>query len=659
MGAEPTAITRLIVTALLVFGLTMPAIGQEGSGAPVSPPAASMTIGTPPASPEATAGPQSSQDPPQPTAQEPAQPMPQEPSQPAPQEPSQTPASPQTPAPATGQPKPPAAPTDQVGMPDVSSTPPPPDPNARKLSIDDAVQLALENNLNLKVVRLNPLLQDLEIANARSSWIPRFTNDWSYRDNQQPSESVFESTGDVTTSQALTGNFGFEQLLPWGTQYSVGFNNFRNKSNSPFSEVNPSTSVDLQLSFVQPLLRGFRIDAARQSLIVSRMGREISDIQLRDDIIATTRNARNAYWDFVNARGQLAVARRTLAVSEQQLRENQKRVEVGVMAPIQVIEAEAEVAQNQSDVIFASTQVEQAEDALKAVLFDPSAPDYWTMSLEPIDEPTVRLEPVNVEAAVKNALENRTDLRQARAQLQINDVNIRYAKNTTLPDLSLNVGYTTTGLGGTGFLRGEPTPTDPFGQIIGEQTRGYRDVLGDVFGLDFPTWSVGVNFSYPLGRSSQDVSLARAQLQQRQARLQIRDLERSIRQEIINLGRDVNTNARLVQSTRVARELAERNLEAAQKRFAVGLINQFEVIQRQRDLSNAQFTELDAMITYAKSLVDFEAAQEGAIFGGGGVTSASPGSGVGGGGTFGGGGDTLGGGSGIGGNGNFTGNGVP
>ncbi|MPZ16766.1 MAG: hypothetical protein GEV06_02445 [Luteitalea sp.] len=624
MGAESTAITRLVVTALLVSGLAMPAIGQERSGEQVSPPAASMTIGAL----------QASQDPPQP----------------APQEPAQTPP-PQTPAPAPSEPEPPPAPTDQVAMPPVSSAPQPPDPNARSLSIDDAVQLALENNLNLKVVRLNPLLSDLDIANARSSWTPRFTSDWSYRDNQQPSANFFESSGDISTSQALTGNFGFEQLLPWGTRYNVGFNNFRNETNNPFNEVNPSTNIDLQLNFTQPLLQGFRIDNARQSLIVSRMGREISDVQLRDNIIATTRDARNAYWDFVNARGNLAVARRTLEVSEQQLRENQKRVEVGVMAPIQVIEAEAEVAQNQSGVISAETQVEQAEDALKTLLFDPSAPDYWAMHFEPADEPTVRLQPVDIEAATKNALANRTDLRQARMQLEINDVNIRYTKNTTLPELNLNVGYTTSGLGGTALIR-EETPGGLPGPVTGEETRSYSDTLGDVFGFDFPTWTVGVSLSYPLGRSSQDVSLARAQLQQRQAQLEIRNLERNIRQEIINLGRQVNTNTRLVQSTRVARELAERNLEAAQKRFAVGLINQFEVIQRQRDLSGAQFDELEAMITYAKSLVDFEAAQEGAIFGGGGVTSASPGSGSVGG--------NLGGGTGsTGGNGNFTGNGVP
>jgi outer membrane protein len=655
MGAESAAITRLIVTALLVFGLGMPAIGQGQSGARVSPPAASMTIGASPASAKATAGPQSSQDPPQPAPQEPAQPTPQEPAQPNPQEPSQTPAPPETPAPATGQPKPPAAPTDQVGMPQVSSTPPPPDPNARKLSIDDAVQLALENNLNLKVVRLNPLLFDLDIANARSSWTPRFTNDWQYRDAQSPASSFLEGEGQVSKNRTFAGNFGFEQLLPWGTQYRVGFNNDRQTTNFGFSDVNPSTSIDVELSFVQPLLRGFRIDGARQSLIVSRMNREISDVRLRDNIIATAWEARNAYWDFVNARGQLAVARRTLAVSEQQLRENQKRVEVGVMAPIQVIEAEAEVAQNQSGVIEAETRVEQAEDALKSVLFDPSAPDYWAMHFEPTDEPTVRLEPVNIEAAVKNALDNRTDLREARTQLQINDVNIRYNKDTTLPDLNLNVGYTTSGLGGTQLQRGDgPVPGVP-GPVTGEITKSYSDTLGEVFGLDFPTWSVGVSFTYPIGRSSQDVSLARARLQQRQAQMQIRDLERNIRQEIINLGRLVNTNARLVQSTRVARELAEENLQAAQKRFAVGLINQFEVIQRQRDLSNAQFDELRAMITYAKSVVDFEAAQEGAIFGAGGVTGASPGSGTGGG--------NLGGGTGgngnFSGNGSFSGNGVP
>ncbi|MPY89304.1 MAG: hypothetical protein GEU99_15425 [Luteitalea sp.] len=582
MGVESSAISRLLVTALLVSGLAVPAIGQEHSGARVSPPGVSLTIGAPQA----------------------GQPQP-----------SQTPP-PTTPA----QPEAPAAPTDQVMPTPGPADQPQPDPNARQLSIDDAVQLALENNLGLKVVRINPLLSDLGIADARSNWTPSVSSNWSYQDAQSPPSSQLEGAQDISLDQTLTGDFGFEQLLPWGTQYRVAYEHSRSESSNFFSAFNPSTRANVSFSFVQPLLQGFRIDGARQSLIVSRMDREITDYQLRNSVISTTRQVRNAYWDFVNARGNLEVARRTLSVSEQQLRDNQKRVEVGTMAPIEVIEAEAEVAQNQSDVIATEAQVEEAEDDLRTLLFDPSSPDYWERHFEPTDEPTVRLEPVDVDSAIKNALANRTDIREARKTLEINDVSVRYAKDQTLPSLGLQVGYQAGALGGTEPIRGpSDNPFEP-GPIIGEETRSYSDVLGDVFGLDFPTWSVGVNMSYPIGRSSQDVGLARARLQQRQAQLQIRDLERNVSQEIRTLGRQVNTQIRLVQSTRVARELAEKNLEAAQKRFAVGIINQFEVIQRQRDLSERQFQELDAMTTYAKSVVDFEAAQEGAIFGGGGVT---------------------------------------
>jgi outer membrane protein len=235
------------------------------------------------------------------------------------------------------------------------------------------------------------------------------------------------------------------------------------------------------------------------------------------------------------------------------------------------------------------------------LIFDPASPDYWTTNIDLTDAapaPT-DMRDVDVEAAVAKAMQQRTDLVQQRKSLEATDLNLRFFKNQLLPAFDLVANY---GLSYRGGLRSATSPN-----VDNDIT--WTETVRSMFAGDAPTWQVGFRVSYPLGRSTQEVNLARARLQQTQSQLNLKDLELQAAAEVRNAGRNVNTNRRRVEASRATRILSERQLEAEQKKFAVGLSTSFEVVQAQRDLANARNSELQAIIDYVQALVDFDAVQ--------------------------------------------------
>jgi outer membrane protein TolC len=260
--------------------------------------------------------------------------------------------------------------------------------------------------------------------------------------------------------------------------------------------------------------------------------------------------------------------------------------------------------------------IQSFEDRLRSLISDPTAPDFWTMRIEPTDQPVMSApRAINVEAAVSTALQNRTDIIQTRKQLESADINVRYFSNQRLPDVNLQATYGLVGLGGTQYEFGQGGFPPP---IIGQTARGFGSVLSDVFRNQFPSWTLGVNIGYPLGRSQAEAGLARAKLQTQQGQVSLRNLELQITTAVRDAGRQVNTNLKRVQATAVARQLAEQRLAAEQKKFNVGMSTTFIVFQAQRELTSARNNELRAIIDYNRSLIDFEAIQQIPLNGGGG-----------------------------------------
>jgi outer membrane protein len=494
-----------------------------------------------------------------------------------------------------------------------AATPPGPE---RRLSITDAVELALKQNADLEVVRITPLIQDENIAQARSAWAPTFTTFVRGDNRDTPINSLLAGDVDKLENNSAAMNFGLSSGLPWrGASYRIGWDNSRATTNNIFANFTPQTASNLTFNFTQPLLRNFGIDNTRQQLQVSRKNREISEVQVTEAVATTTRRVKNTYWDLVFALNSLEVQRLSLDLAQRSLKENRARVEIGTMAPIDIVQAEAEVASNEENVIIGEQTVAQAQDQLRALVLEPTTPDFWNTTFETTDAPSLATTPVDVDAAVAKAMAGRLDLQQARKQLESNDIRLKYFQNQTLPDISAAVNYGLAGLGGTVLTR-DGSGLNP-GDVTSTTQIPYSEVLRDVFGFAFPTWSVGVNVSYPIGRNGARVNVERQRLTNEQNLLQLRDLERQVVQQVRDLARQVNTNLKRVATTQAARALAERRLEAEQKKFGVGLSTTFNVLQAQRDLAEARNNEQRAILDFEKSRVDFEAAQEASISGAG------------------------------------------
>lgn len=494
----------------------------------------------------------------------------------------------------------------------------------RQLTVDDAVRLALEQNLSILVERLNPQIQDLAIAEARSAWTPIFSSAVSTTSTDSPVNSFLSGGQTKVSDDRVATSLAVDQRLPWGATYTFGWDSSRATTNNLFSNFDPVLRSSFNFQYVQPLLRDFRIDGPRQQLMTSRNFREVADIELRQTILQIVRNVKSAYWDLSYAVASLGVQRQSLDLARELLRNNRTRVEIGTMAPIDIVEAEAEVAQREEAVILAEAAISQAEDRLRSFIFDPATPQFWNIRVELTDAPQTDVRPIDIDAAVRNALDKRTDLLQARKNLQTNDINIRYFRNQTMPAVNAQLDYGLSGLGGTQFIRGEGFP----GDIIGQTQRGFGSVLSDLFQNDFPNWTVSLIVGYPVGTSNAEANLARARLQYSQGQTQIRNLELQTTTQVRDVGRQVNTNLKRVQTTRSSRQLAERRLDAEEKKFAAGMSTSFFVFQAQRDLSLARNNELRAVLDYVKSLVDFETIQEVPLAVTAGGVSISAGSGV-------------------------------
>lgn len=485
----------------------------------------------------------------------------------------------------------------------------------RRLSIEEAVALALEQNINLQVDRIDPQVSDLAISVARSGWTPALFSTVQTQSNTNPSTGAFDGAATIT-NQNLNTQTGIQQQLPWGGgNYQLYWNNRRATTNNLFQAFDPQLSSTLGFNFTQPLLRNFTIDGTRQQVLVSRKNREISEVQLQQSIAATMRNVKNAYWDLVYAINNLAVQRQSLDLAQQSFRDNRARVEIGTMAPLDIVQAEAEVAQREEAVILAEAAIRRQEDILRALISNPEdSSDFWNMRIEPSDSPDFQPIAVDVDGAVRAALANRTDLSASRKQLENNDIAIRYFRNQSMPDVNAVVNYSVFGIAGTQYQL-----TNDFPPRRGDALRrGFGGALSDVFASDYPTWSLQLQMNYPIGASNADANLARARLQDSQARKQLQASELQVTTQIRDYARTVTTNGQRVESTRASRALAEKRLEAEQKKFTAGMTSSFFVTQAQRDLADARNRELRAIIDYLKSVIDFETAQQSPLGGSGG-----------------------------------------
>jgi outer membrane protein len=473
------------------------------------------------------------------------------------------------------------------------------------LTLEDAVRRAVENNPDLAIVRLDTEVEAARVGQTRSAFVPVFSSFAGRSSNVVPPSTFLLGNRGVDTNEWFTST-GVRQRLPWGNgTWRLSWDTARTTTDSPLTSFDPSLQSGFQVAFSQPLLRDRKIDSVQHQYIIARRDQDSSELRFRESVVQTVASVKQAYWTLKAALANVTVQQRSLELAQELESQNKVRVDVGQSPPLDLVQAQAEVAQRRENLIRANTTAEDAEDRLRALIMDPADASFWRVRVDPVDDPPGRGPLPDADAAVATALSDRYDLARARNELSNASTSIEFYRNQKLPDVRLETSYRGSGLGGRQFVRTGEFP----GIITGTLNSSFGDVLGQVFSSDYPTWSLGFTVSYPLGQSYEEVSLVRAQVERRQAAQRIARLQLQATEGVRQAARQVRSTAERQDAARASATLAEQRLVSEQRRFEVGLSTTFLVTQAQRDLLQAEVGLLQATLDYVSSLVNFEALQ--------------------------------------------------
>jgi outer membrane protein len=472
------------------------------------------------------------------------------------------------------------------------------------LSIADLVTLTLENNLDITVNRLAPVTSEYLILTNYRPFEPTLHLGANVTRNTSPSQSLL--TGVASVSQ-LTDNFtaGYGQILKTGTDIAIDFTLIRTSSNNPFNTFNPSYVGTMRYSFTQRLLNGFGTSVNTRSIRVAQNNKTISEAQFESQVIDLVTQAQKTYWDLVFTSEDLNVKKRALELAEKTLRDNERQVEVGTLAKIDLVQAQSQVATSQEGVIVSDFTQVQIQDQIKKLLTRQPDPGLVLARVAPTQSAQLpeAQDILPVQSAIRVALENRPELRRANLQLRNSEIEIQYAKNQLLPSLEITADYVQNGVGGRQTLRDGFGPDAP---IVGEIPGGIGDVFNQIFKSRTGGYTIGFNLEIPLSNRSQQAEYARVATVKKTNEENIKALEQQIALEVRNAITAIEMNKARINTAQRSRELAQDQYAAEQRKFELGASTIRFVLEEQRNLEQAQSNEISAIVNYRKSIVDYD-----------------------------------------------------
>lgn len=526
------------------------------------------------------------------------------------------------------------------------------------LSLNDAIALALENNLDLAIARYNLPIADTDILRTKAgstvrgvntgivsgtpggtgtgvtggasgggaggtstaaggagagtsgivsstlgvgptveSFDPMLTGSLAIEHGASPQSSTFITGTNVLKQNTGNANFSYQQAFATGTAFSVGFNNSRLTTNNLRTDFNPALNSSMRVTFRQHLLEGFGLANNRRFITIAKNNREISDVSFRQQVISTVSQIQNIYWDLVNAYEDVKAKERAVALAERLLADNQKQVQIGTLAPIEVVRAQSEVAARNQDLIVSQTNLQLQQLLMKnAVTRNMTDQTLATVPVIPTDTMNLpQVEPVvPVQDLISDALAHRPELASAQIDLTNRQITKKAARNALLPTVDFNTWYGTSALGGV---------------AVGSGTLGsanYSNTFQNLFNGDYPDYGVGLSINIPIRNRAAQADQVRSELEFRQAEMRLQQLQNQIRIEVRNAQFAVTQNRARVDAAIKGRQLAQESLDAEQKKYALGASTNYNVLQAQRDLATAESNLVAAMSAYEKSKVELD-----------------------------------------------------
>jgi len=463
-------------------------------------------------------------------------------------------------------------------------------------TLRDAIVTALDKNVDIEIERENVKLAGFDIVAAYGAYDLNGSTTSLYESARRPNSFPFSGTTDnFTLNDAFTFNSSIVQnVQKYGSRVEGFFQNRRVANN--VNLFSPQYTPVLGVNLTQPLMRNLKIDTNRRQIFISRKRLDLSDAQFRQRAIEIISRVQQAYWDLAFAIKDEAIQRDAVKLAEIQLENNRRQVEVGTLAPIDVVSAATQVETRRQQALVAMNSVAQAENALKALTVDGPDDGLWETRIDPVERFEVNPLTIPLEDAVKLAQANRPEMRQLNLQKEINKIDIEFFRNQAKPQVDLLFNYSTVGLGGT------PARLGAFPIFIG----GYGTALNNMFKNEFRTWSFGVQINFPLQNRAAKANLARAREVTKQVDLQTRRQLQTIELEVRNAVQSVEIAKMRIEAARSARQYAEKQLEGEEKKFAAGLSITYFILQRQTELAQARGVELRAMADYNKSIAELQ-----------------------------------------------------
>ncbi|HDJ22654.1 MAG TPA: TolC family protein [Candidatus Aminicenantes bacterium] len=465
------------------------------------------------------------------------------------------------------------------------------------LSLDDCIRHALENNLQLAIEVYNPEIAEAQLVQAREMFLPQFDLSFGSRNTEEPSYWWIQGA-ETIKSDLNQYSIAVRQKIPTGGNFTLSLNSYRSSTNQAFQLINPRYGSTLQVDFTQPLLRGFGYKISRKEIIIAQNNLDISEKQFKAVLLETIYKVEEVYWNLVYAEEDYQVKLDSLKLAQASLEKTQKEAKLGKIAPIEVLNAQATVAQREAELLQAEALVAQREDALRDILNLPEE-DKLPPCLKPKDRPRFEPQEIPLEEAIQQALLKRPELQSQQKLIESNRLNFSFARNQLLPGLDLNISYWSPGVSGDRLLYLNDNPF--LGIIVGKEKGSASDSLKDAFNLKYKNWAVSLTLSLPLSNVLTRAEYVRNRLELEKSQLALKELERQIRLEVKNAVREIKSAAKKVEAFRTAREWAEKRLKAEERKLQLGLTTNFFVFQYQSELAAARSQEL-------KSIVDYEIA---------------------------------------------------
>ncbi|MBC7910463.1 MAG: TolC family protein [Pyrinomonadaceae bacterium] len=504
----------------------------------------------------------------------------------------------------------------------------------KPLSLREALEMALVNNKDIEVARSNVKIAEFDLKGARGIYDPRLTSLSYYERSVTPSASFLSgsSTGEVVQSD-YTGTVRFEGLAPkYGGGYRVDFSSIRLITNNQFTAINPQYPTALTFSYTQPLWRGFGFDINRRQIEVAKKSLSLTDAQFRQRTIETITSVQRTYWDLVYALRNLQIQRDAVRDARLQLEHNKRLVQEGLLAPIDVVAADAQVSGFEQSVYTALEDVSRAENNLKNLIAENRDAAIWNVSLVPTDAVDLTPPLISLEDAMQAAVENRPELKQSEVLREINQIDQRYFREQTKPQIDLIGSYGVVGLAGTlnpnasnilnstnaqlrdrinqlSILNGlQPLPATPPLAVQGDLLGGYGQSLLNLGANRYNNFRVGVQLNIPLWNRTAEAQLGRSLVEGGRIQTQREQLEQLIQVDVRNALQIVRTVESRLRAAAAARNASEQQYASEQRRFDAGQSTLFLVLERQTALTTARGNELRAQTDLNKAIAELQRA---------------------------------------------------